>query len=191
MTRCLALVVVLLATGCGSGGGGAIPKGRLSSLVLQPSDLRKGYSEFANGPQARSDVHAGPRKDLQRFGRFGGWISRFSRVATSSTAPGPLVVESRADLFPSTDGAKKDLSAYEEEYGALPAELGVDRLEPPTVGDDAIAFRFGHGSDRFIALAWREANATALVVIEGSAIDLAGAVELARRQQAHLEDAES
>lgn len=190
MARCLALGLVLIATGCGSGERAAIPESSLSTLVLQQTDVRSGYSEFADGAQSRTDAHAGPRKDAQRFGRLGGWIARFSRAGASITTRGPLVIESRADLFPSADAAKKDLRAYEDEYNAAPDELGVERVEPPAIGNDAVAFQFGSGADRFVALAWREANATALVVVEGSTISLADAVELARRQQVHLKAAE-
>jgi len=190
MARCLAVGLVLIATGCGLGERAAIPESSLSTLVLQQTDLRNGYSEFADGAQGRNDAHSGPRKDEQRFGRLGGWISRFSRAGASITTRGPLVVESRADLFPSADAAKKDLRAYEDEYNAAADELGVEPVEPPSIGNDAVAFRFGSGADRFVAFAWREANATALVVVEGSSISLADAVELARRQQVHLKAAE-
>jgi hypothetical protein len=99
---------------------------------------------------------------------------------------GPLVVESRADLFPSAGAAKKDLRAYEQEYEAQPAQVGVVRLDAPKLGDGAVALRFGSGLDRFVLVAWRSANATASLLVEGSSVTLSDAVRLARLQQARI-----
>jgi hypothetical protein len=185
------LVICLALAGCGSGPA-PIKTARLPMLILQQGDVPHGFAEFAHGPQVRSDLHPGPREDPERFGRLGGWISRFRRAAVVTVhVGGPLVIESRADVFPSTGAAKKDLNAYQAEYEAQPAELRTEPLAPPPVGDDARAFRFGSGLDRFVLVAWRKANATASILVEGSSITPADAARLARRQEAHLQAAAS
>jgi len=83
------------------------------------------------------------------------------------------------------------LKAYETEYEAQPRVVRVERVEPPTIGDATVAFRFGSGLDHFVLVAWRKANATASVLVEGSSVTLADAVRLARRQEAHLQAAAS
>jgi hypothetical protein len=180
----LALAVVL--AGCGGSGGASISKDDLPKLALHRADLPAGFAEFADGPQGRTDLHPGPREDPGRFDRVGGWIARYRKPGAPVESPGAHVVESRADLFPSSDGAKQDLKAYEDEYEQLPQEVGVQRLEAPDVGDGAAAFRFGSGLDRFVLLAWREGNATGSVLVEGSSVTLADAAALARKQQARM-----
>jgi hypothetical protein len=186
MRRCALLVVVLALAGCGSGGA-RIAKDDLPSLVLRAGDLGPDFSEFARGAQARADLHPGPRQDPLRHGRLGGWISRYRHVTTpSGQTVGPLVVESRADLYKSSGGAKKDLGDYKDEYEGYPASVGVEKLDAPKLGDDAVAFRFGSALDRFVVVAWRESNATASVLVEGPAVGLEDASRLARKQQARL-----
>src|SRR4051812_17468101 len=150
MRRGPALLLVLALAGCGSGGGATISKAQLPQLVLQQRDV-PGYVSFVNGPQARADMHPGPREDPGRFDRSGGWIARYRNPGGKA----PSVVESRADVFASSGDAKKDLRAYEQEYEALPEEVGVARLEPPELGEGAVAFRFGSALDRFVIVAWR------------------------------------
>jgi hypothetical protein len=157
---------------------------QLASLVLQPADLPT-FSQFGQGAQVAADAHAGPRKDPTRFGRLGGWIARY-RPADASERNGPLVVESRADLFPSTSAAKQDLDAYDAEYEATIARAGGKKLGSVAVGDEARAFTFGGGADFFFVIAWRTANSTASVLVEGSAVSLDDALALARTQSARL-----
>jgi len=161
-----------------------IPADQLSSLVLQPADLPS-FSQFGVGAQVVADAHAGPRKDPTRFGRMGGWIARY-RPADAAVRSGPLVVESRADLFPSTSSAKQDLDAYNTEYEATIASSSGKKLGSVTVGDEARAFTFGAGSDLFYVVTWRTANSTASVLVEGPAVTLDDAVALARKQSARL-----
>ena len=161
-----------------------IPADQLSSLVLQPADLPS-FSQFGIGAQIGADAHAGPRKDPTRFGRLGGWIARY-RPADAAVRSGPLVVESRADLFPSTSSAKQDLDAYNTEYEATIASSSGKKLGSVTVGDEARAFTFGGGADFFYVVTWRTANSTASVLVEGSAVTLDDAVALARKQSARV-----
>ena len=148
--------------------------------MLQRPDV-PAYAQFAEGAQVGADAHAGPRKDAARFGRLGGWIARY-RPVDPGLRSGPLVIESRADLFPSSSAAKQDLDAYGAEYDAQVARSGGRRLAAPTIGDEALAFTFGGGADVFYLVAWRLANASASVLIEGSAVRLDDALALARTQ---------
>jgi hypothetical protein len=182
------LLVLLALAACGGGSAG-IPEKSLSALVLKTSDLPR-FEQFDAGAQVRLDNSAGARQDPQRFGREGGWKARYRRGGGPSTS-GPLVVESRADLFDSQGGATKDLAAYRHDFDAAVAAAPetVRELAAPDVGDDAIALTSlmpGLHSTRFFRIAWRYRNATASVLIQGFAgrVQLADALRLARRQQA-------
>jgi hypothetical protein len=185
------LLLIALVAACGSAGP-TIPQQALGKLVLAPGDVPN-LRQFDVGPQVRLDNLVGPRKDPTRFGREGGWKARYRRAGTPATK-GPVVVESRADLFSSSSGAKRDLQAYEEEFrqminsapglrGRIPAPAGL--------GDAAVAMTIGQpgvAAVRFFRIAWRDHNATASVLVEGFEGKLAfgDAVALARRQEAHL-----
>jgi hypothetical protein len=189
--RRLALIAFLLALGaaaCG-GGGPTIPKQHLSKLVLRPQDLGSGYVPFYSGPQVPLDNQGTPRSDAARFGREGGWIVRLRRTGPVA-APGPLVVESRADLFGGSGGAKKDLDLYRQLYASSP---GSDHraLSVPSLGDEAVGDTFvqpGARPARYFRIAWRFENATAAVTIEGydGKVTRADAIRLARRQQRRI-----
>jgi hypothetical protein len=166
----------------GCGAHAAYDKRDLPTFVLSQSDLGAKFTKFGDSEQARIDAHAGPRHDPARFGRIEGWVSRYRHAGASIETPGPLVVESRADLFKSPGGAKKDLQAYIVEYDAIPATPE----DAPKLGDETLAFRFGSGKDLYHLVAWRDSNATASVLVEGSAVTAADAERLARLQQAHL-----
>jgi hypothetical protein len=178
--------------GCSGGDGTTIPRDRLARLVLQPSDLPRGYSEFDSGRQVRADAHPGPREDRERFGRVDGWKARYRWVGARS-AHRPVVLESRADLFENGAGAKKDLGAYRDELEAPPPGSGarVTELDSPKLGDDAIAFRSKQGSLVLVTVAWRRANATASVLAEGfvGRLEPRDVYALARRQARHLDRA--
>lgn len=155
--------------------------------MLQQADL-PAFTQFSNNAQARSDVTPGPRGHTDRFGRVGGWIARYRRGGNAQTR-GPLVVESRADLFASTDGAKKDLDAYASEFAAVYGRAGGRRLDAPKIGAGAVAYGLVQGAVRFYAVAWREGNATASVVAQGFSLSLADAAALARKQELRIASA--
>jgi len=161
-----------------------IAEDQLPGLVLQPADLPS-FSQFGLGRQVTADAHAGPRKDSTRFGRLGGWIARF-RPSNAAVRSGPLVVESRADLFPSVSAADQDLDAYNAEYETTVARSGGKKLADPAVGDESRAFTFGSGADFFYVIVWRTANSTASVLVEGSAVTLEDALALATKQAARI-----
>jgi hypothetical protein len=181
------VVLVVGLAGCGSSDGPKIAKAHLASLVLQPADV-PGFTQFSDNAQARSDVNAGPRGHLDRFGRVGGWIARYRRGGDAKT-PGPLVVESRADLFGSAGGAKEDLDAYAGEFAALYGGAGGRRLDAPKIGAGAVAYGLVQRAVRFYAIAWREGNATASVVAQGFSLSLVDAAALARKQERRIASA--
>jgi hypothetical protein len=191
--RCLwllALPFVLSACSLGGGGGSAsIEADQLKELVLQSRDLPPTFIRFDEGRQAQADQPVGSRGDLGRFGREDGWKARFRRPGTLRTA-GPLVVESRADLFNSAEGASDDLRAQAADLGA--EALSWRRLESPALADEAIALTLrqtgaGRGV-RFYLVAWREDNVTASVLASGfeGKFTLEHTLDLARKQQLRL-----
>jgi hypothetical protein len=192
----LALVLALTLGGCVVGGAEQqIGQDTLPRLVLQPGDLSDVWVPFNSGRQVRADAPAGPRSDPQRFGRSGGWIARFRRPGSEETS-GPLVIESRADLFDSVDGAKDDLAAARRELRApIRGRPVVTPLEDPRVGEEAFAGtilqRSGGGGIadvRFYLIAWRHENVVASVFVNGfeGKLTLAQALELARAQQRRI-----
>jgi hypothetical protein len=191
MRRSAALFCMLVfATGCDLGGGdteATIEESELKGAVLQPDDLPRVFIQFDEGRQVRADSPAGERSDPERFGRIEGWKARYRRPG-SATTRGPLVIESRVDVFESADGAQDELEAI--------AESGFRRVEDPPLGDAARAFETapgGTGAVRYYLVAWREDNATALLFVNGfeRRLTLADVLALARRQQRRLAAAAS
>jgi hypothetical protein len=184
----LALCLLALA-GCSSDSGGSatVARGELPAAVLQPGDLGAGWSSFVEGRQGRIDQHRGPRSDAARFGRIEGWIARYRR--TVAKAPGPSVLDSRVDLFDDMGGAKKDLDAYHDELEAgVPGSGATPKLlAAPELGEEAVAGELRQGPLVFLSVAWRRANATASITVQGrAATTLADVVRLARLQDRHL-----
>jgi hypothetical protein len=186
MARKVLAIAVLagVLAGCGSGSSApTIPKSKLSPLVLQRSDLPRGFAAFYFGPQLSAD-QTGARSDPGRFGRLGGWIGRYNRGGSPKT-PGPLVVASRVDLFKDAGGAKKDFALY-------PGQLeqpGAKKIDVGKLGDEAVGVemvRTGAVSVRSYAIAWRQDNATAELELNGFRLTRAEALALARDQSARL-----
>src|SRR5213078_720221 len=181
----VALAATSLLAGCGSSGS-TIPKAKLSKLVLQTSDLPKGFSAFYVGHQLSAD-QTGARSDPKRFGRIDGWIGRYHRGGSPKTK-GPLVVASRVDLFKDAGGAKRDFELYPaqlEQAGAK--EIDVGKLGDQAVG--VLVIGTGVVTVRNYAIAWRERNATAELELNGFKLRLPEALALARKQEARLRDA--
>jgi hypothetical protein len=185
------LAAVALLAGCGgSGDTGAITREELPGLVLLEADLPAEWRAFDLGRQVQVDRVPGPRGDPARFDRIEGWKSRYRRPGTPETG-GALVIESRADLFPSEQSARQDLDAYGAELDAEVEAAGGRRLEPPELGDEAVAATYvqpGSARVRSYRIAWRAANATASITVNGfdGKLSLAQALTLARKQQARL-----
>jgi hypothetical protein len=183
-----ALVLVALLSGCSGGEGDGkegqtVPLDALSKLVLQPEDLPEVFVRFDEGRQIAADRPGGARSDPTRFGRIEGWKSRYRRSGSPATR-GPLVVESRADLFETEDGAKEELEAIEAGE--------MEEIDRATIGDEARALTLQQGatggSVRFYLIAWREDKLTASVFVNGfeGKMTLEHALGLARKQQQRI-----
>ncbi len=194
------LAVLLLLAGCSSGddggGGPKVSASKGEELVLSFGDVGKPFSQFDEGEQRRTDM-APPRDDPDRFGREGGWKGRFQRGGTAKTK-GPLVIESRADLFESTGGANKDFDLYKEALDELAFGAAGKTVEPaPKLGEEAHAVTFRQGvpptAVRHYGVAWRQGNVTGYVLVNGfdGRLTLADAVGLARKQEKRIERASS
>jgi hypothetical protein len=185
------LLLVLLLAGCSLGGddGGTIGRGALSSLVLQPEDVPSVFQPFDEGRQTMADNPGGRREDTERFGREGGWKARYRRGGTPQTA-GPLVIESRADLFDSSGGADDDLDAARSDLED--AELDWQPIDEPGLGDESFAATLVQGGGtsevRYYQVFWRDANVTASLSVNGfeGRLALAEALELARKQERRI-----
>ena len=178
----------LLVASCG--GSHTISSRNLGDLVLAQSDVGPVFTQFGNGVQITADNAGTPRSDPARFGRRGGWVARYRRAGTRATR-GPLIVESRVDVFSSAKGAASDLDEYRtmllHQAGAEP-----HAVPPPTIGDDAVETTFvqpGLLPVRYYRLAWRYRNATASLTVEGwqGKVAAADVARLARRQQDRLQ----
>ena len=102
MSRLAVLVCLSLLAACAGGDGGereAVERKELEHVVLQPADVPPVFERFDAGRLLRTDQPAaGERADPARFGREEGWKARYKRSGTQETR-GPLVIESRVDLF--------------------------------------------------------------------------------------------
>jgi hypothetical protein len=186
----MVFLLVVLVTGCsfGGDGGSSIARGELRQLVLQPPDLPRVFVRFDEGRQIMADSPGGTRADPERFDRIEGWKARFRRPGTPETA-GPLVVESRVDLFESEGGAGDDFEAAREDLGE--SGLGWKPIDEPGLGDESFAATFAQGgfrAVRYYLVFWRSENATALLNANGfeGKLALADVLELARKQQRRI-----
>ena len=188
------LVAGVLLAGCDGGAGSPgngdranIPRSALRSLVLQPTDLPEVWVRFDEGRQTRRDSPSGERADPARFGRLGGWKARYRRPGSRSTQ-GPLVIESRADLFGDAGGAKRDFDLLERDLGAS-LGLELERGEASGLGDDAAAGAVVQGDERsgvrYVVVAWRYGNVVGTLVANGFAPSFTATqgLSLARTQQ--------
>ncbi|HXH33049.1 MAG TPA: hypothetical protein VNJ54_01405 [Plantibacter sp.] len=198
MRRLALLLAVLpaLMLGCSVGAEDVIPVESVPQLVLQPDDLGNDFRLFDEGRLSNADTPSGARADRDRFGRLEGWKSRYRRPGSAATA-GPLVVESRVDLFASSDGAGKDLRAHRGELERAAVGAAATVLEDaPVVGEESVAVttlqELEPVSVRYFTIAWRERNTTASVLVQGfeGKLKLEDALTLARKQQARLEGAD-
>ena len=180
------LAAVTMLTGCSLTGGDGAPvaSNELEGLVLQPGDVPPAFVRFDEGRQGMAERPPGGE----------GWKARYRRRGTSETE-GPLVVSSLVSRFESEPDAKEQLSAQRESLTA-----GLLRWRPvkaPRFGDEALAMTVDQGSGRlrvrYVVVAWREANATASVEVNGFAekLEVADAVKLARTQAQRIERAAS
>ena len=193
MSRFLALAstLALLGAGCfGGDGGSSVSASKGASLVLSKDDLGSEFTQFDQGQQQRSDFSP-PRDDPSRFGREGGWKSRFSRSGTRET-DGPLVVSSLADLFGSEQGARDDFELYEAAVADF-ADAGGRELAVSDLGDEAAAVTYRQGlapnTTDYYVIAWREGSVTASISANGFKLTPRQALDLAQAQQDRIRSA--
>jgi hypothetical protein len=190
MRRLVAFPLLFLA-GCSLGGSsGSLERNELDRLVLQPDDLHRQFVRFDHGRQLIADAPGGRRSDAARFGRTGGWKARYRRAAAAGTA-GPLVIESRADLFDSAGGAEDDLEAARDDLEERP--LKWQPIDDPGIGDESFAATFvqrGVNVVRHYEVFWRHDNATASLKADGyeSKFAFGDVLELARKQDRRIAD---
>ena len=188
------LVLVLGLAGCSFGGGdnATIELDELPRIVLQPDDVPTVFNRFDEGRQVLADNPGGSRSDRNRFGRRDGWKARYHRPGTLRT-PGPLVVESRVDLFESSSGAEDDLAAARQylEDG----ELEWQPIDEPGLGDESFAATvvqpgIGDGV-RHYHVYWRSGNVMAFLNVNGfeGRLALEEVLELARKQESRISGA--
>jgi hypothetical protein len=188
------LVLVLGLVGCAFGGGGdvTIDLAELPRTVLQPGDLPVVFRRFDEGRQVLADNPGGRRSDRDRFGRRDGWKARYHRSGSQQT-PGPLVVESRVDLFEASGGAEDDLQAAREDLADDALEW--QPIDEPGLGDESFAATvvepgLGEGV-RHYRVYWRDDNVTAFINVNGfeGRVALEEVLELARKQQGRISTA--
>jgi hypothetical protein len=186
------LFVVLVASGCMGGDSASIEKTELKGLVLQPRDLPRVFIRFDEGRQLRTEQPGGVLADVERFGRQDGWKARYRRPGSPSTR-GPLVIESKTDVFDDSEGARKELEAERKQ---IPEGFRLDDAAAG-IGDESFVATGVQGTGRFAVrfylVGWREENATATVLANGfeGKFTREQVAELARKQQARIEAAAS
>lgn len=193
----LAALAALVLAGCsplGDESKPAVPVSALPMLVLQPDDLGEAFVRFDEGPLALADAPGGERSDPARFGRQEGWKARFRRQ-DGAESRGPLVVESRVDLFDGS-GAERELDRHRDELepqARTPSDLEL--VEIPSLGEEAYALApprgVEPGSFVSVTVVWRDANVTASVTANGlgGRLERADVVALARAQQERIASA--
>jgi hypothetical protein len=188
----IALPMLLLALGAGCMGGDSAPieRSELKDVVLQPADLPRVFVQFDEGRQVRADQVLGAPGGPTRFGRQDGWQARYRRPGTRMTR-GPLVVESKADIFETANGARDELDG---DRSALLEGLRVSG-EASGLGDESFVATGTQGSGafavRFYLVEWRYENAAASLLVNGfeGKLTRQQVVELARKQQWRMEEA--
>lgn len=174
-------LVALVISGC-AGDSKEVGKSDLPSVVLQPADVSGAFERFDEGRQARAD-QPGEKVDPARFGRVDGWKSRYRRRGGVEIR-GPLVLESRADLFDAGGGAEEELDAIAGERMVEARDRGI--------GDEALVVSMTQAGFprplRTFVVVWRSANVVAAVTVNGfqGRVAVADALRLARRQQARI-----
>jgi hypothetical protein len=186
------LLVALVLAGCIGGGEDTIPESAGERLVLLSADLPAVFIQFDGGKLVLADFLPGPREDPERFGRLSGWKARFKRGGDAKTA-GPLIVESRADLFEDSADADQDLEAYREQFEEARASSPRSSrlLDVAGLGEEAAGFTLrqpGSPAVRHISVAWRNRNATASISVSGfeGKLALGSVLALARKQERRI-----
>jgi hypothetical protein len=146
-------------------------RARLAPLVLQLNDLSAigtpvDYQQFDEGPQLRADMPGGSRSDPARFGRFGGWKSRY-RVADPAATGIALTIESRVDLFADASGPTADLQSFAQDAPRTGAQV---RPVTRPMGEASVGLVNEQPAARSIGyytVAWRRGPILASILVSG------------------------
>jgi hypothetical protein len=178
--------VSLAVAGCDGGATRIEITGSASRLVLRPADIPEGMARFESGPDPAGRPVGSPAQGPRPRSA---WVSRFRQVDPSEVA-GPLVVESTAAVFPSEAAARADLGRHRRELSSIP---GAEPVSLPRIGHDAVGVAFDQPATprdvRFFRIAWRYGNTTASLTVQGFDVVPEDALDLARAQHRHLEEA--
>jgi hypothetical protein len=153
-----------------------------SRLVLQPPDVPEGLARFDAGPPEGRGM--GPRSRSE-------WVARYRQV-DPSIVEGPLVVESTAAVFPSDGAARADLKRRTHD---LEGVAGSESVTLSPIGEEALGVTYDQPAIprevRFFVVVWLHRNVTASLTVQGfeGKVTMGDAVELARAQHRHLEEA--
>jgi hypothetical protein len=186
----LGFALAVVVAGCGGSGRSSthVDNSDLPRLVVTAHDLPAVFASAGSRRQQSFELQG----DATRFGRIDGWISRFKRAGSADT-PGALVVESRADVFDSADGAKKELDRRANAAATTTSDARA--VAAPALGDASRAATYtAPGLERpvrFYVVVWRRSNVVASVDVEGFKVTLADAVALARHVDARIARASS
>jgi hypothetical protein len=190
--RLAAVLAVLLCAGCGGTAQKAFDAAEGPRIVLQDGDVGERFAVFDRGRQGRADAYPRDGFDPTANGRIGGWKARYRRLG-GGRAPGAVVIESKVDLFGDADGAKRDFAAVR---ATVERAYDTDdrRLRALDLGDEAVTGTVAQGSGRFASrfyvVAWRDANATVWLLVNGlEPLRFAEAERLATAQAARLDKA--
>jgi hypothetical protein len=177
------LLLVLLVAGCGAHSVREVPASKAKELVLQPTDLRKGFVSIGSG--ARNPFTASST-DPKRFDREGGWFADYRRPPPATR--GALIVQSEVDVFGDEKGAAKEVDADRNRLGRS------NSISVPRIGDESSAARVvGSGSPPAVVytLVWRQRNVASSLVVTGleGKLEPGEPVALARKAAARVDAA--
>lgn len=171
MGRVAVFLVVFLA-GCGlRGDERTIDALRVDALVLHPADVGAAFG--------RTSVRRSPDRPSAE--------ARFRPVRAADPVD-PLMIVSRAEVFPTSDAAKRSLDASRS---ALDEARGWQPISEPGLGDESFAATLADGVLRYFRVAWRADNATADLRVDGfdAKLSLGEVLELALKQQRRIAEA--
>lgn len=209
----LAAVAALVAMGLSVGllpGATAAPKRPDASaqrLLLRLHDLPPGYIGNLVSAETGPLDECGYLRPADAEPRLAAFIARyapegclgvyFRLYRVPGFSPAPAAVGSGAMDAGSVEAAEAALEVAPEAIGHLTEGMELEETAPPaTVGEATRLFHWTNGGGAFVAgktsdsfLAWRSDSAVGVIFVEGRsfAANDQAAVELARRQQAHIE----
>lgn len=171
----MSLGLVALLTGCTlAGEKQTIDEGRADELVLQREDVHPAFRQTWNRNLGRGRT----RSEVQY------------RRRPSPAVPGPLRINSAADVLESDVAADEVLDAARE---ALRQKAAWQPIDEPGLGDESFAATVLQSGVRHYDVFWRAANVTASLSVTAAedAVPLADVLELARKQDGRIAAARS